>query len=315
MKESIYIDMLNKKIKTFTEQFENIDDADHGHMKGAYTESMFRSLLNDFLPSNIELSHGWRVDENGNESHERDILLYDKNSLPPFLFSAATGLVPLASIKYDIEVKSSLSKDKMDTALEQDNFDKRCPKNAIVGLKGKEIFEYYTDYGKKTDEIPIIKLLCTGEDACYYWHVQSINILDEYKKYLIDTHAKFFNNADIAKKIQMDLLTINNIKIPPKDQLIRVCRWLKFESNSIKMFVLNILNDLYSSNQPVISYLATRQEQEYKIISKAVFDAEDKLLFHEYNLKDGIQEKSEEAVRVNLEIVNGKIKVKFIDFK
>lgn len=307
MKSNIYIDILNKKIKMFTEQFENFDDEAHGHMKGVYSESIFRSLLNDFLPSNIEISHGWRIDENGTESGERDILLYDKNSLPPFLFSAGTGLVPLASIKYDIEVKSTLSAEKIHKIINDEIFDKRCQNNALVAVKGKNIFEHYTDNGKKTNEIPIIKLLCSAEDCCYYWFTEYINVLDRYKNFIVERQSYIANNHYKSSQIFQDLLNIDSMQIPPKNQYIRVCRWIKHEHNSLKMFFIHVLHDLYKYNQLIIDYLADKKEQKYTVISKTIFDSDNKVLDHYYN-KDGIPEEIDKSLlNFELKMMKGKL--------
>ena len=291
MKNTIYIDMLDKKIEVFIELFKKIKPEDSGQMRGTYTEGIFRQLLTDFLPENIEVSHGWRIDKNQIISNERDILLYDKTSFPPFLFSMGTGIVPLTSIRYDIEVKSTLSPKSIKDCIGK--FDKNCPNNALISLKGNDIFKHYIEIDKNAiKKIPIVKLLCSNDDACYYWQVQEVNAFDEHKQQLMNNLVSSHPNG-VDLKSFLSAIYINNINIHPRNQRIICCEWLKFDKNPIKMFHLNVLKDVFNKNQNVIEYLASQEEQDCKVISRSVLGIRGEVLFHEYSPEGNLDKECE----------------------
>ena len=106
---TIYGEILDTEIELVLAMNNKLSSKDNGHLKGTAFEHSFRSLLAKFTPHNIDVSRGWILYPDGTQSEERDFLVYDKKKAPAFLFDYSTGIIPLLSILYDIQIKSSLS--------------------------------------------------------------------------------------------------------------------------------------------------------------------------------------------------------------
>jgi hypothetical protein len=80
----------------------------HRGTRGEVREVLVRDLFRPLLPSDIGVGTGEIVSHTGGRSSQQDILLYDRSILPPVLFEERTGLFPVESVLYSIEVKSRL---------------------------------------------------------------------------------------------------------------------------------------------------------------------------------------------------------------
>lgn len=75
---------------------------------------MFLSdLLRPFLTHDFGLGSGIIVNQKGKESRQTDIIVYDKNIIPPFIKESHIGVYPAESVIVTIEVKSNLRKDSI----------------------------------------------------------------------------------------------------------------------------------------------------------------------------------------------------------
>ena len=80
----------------------------HRGVKGEIREILVRDLFRPLLPADMGVGTGEIISHTGGVSTQQDILLYDRRILPPVLFEAGTGLFPIESVLYAIEVKSML---------------------------------------------------------------------------------------------------------------------------------------------------------------------------------------------------------------
>lgn len=79
-----------------------------------------KDLFRPLLPSDIGVGTGQIVEfyNKENVSTQHDIILYDKSILPPIIFESKTGIFPIESVLYTIEVKTKLTADELRTSHE-----------------------------------------------------------------------------------------------------------------------------------------------------------------------------------------------------
>ncbi|GBH27895.1 hypothetical protein BvRS1_49440 [Burkholderia vietnamiensis] len=78
-------------------------------------EILVRELLAPILPPSSGIGHGEIVDSYGNHSTQQDVVVYDKSIVPPVLLDASTGIFPIESVIYTIEVKSKIDAQQLKT--------------------------------------------------------------------------------------------------------------------------------------------------------------------------------------------------------
>ena len=82
----------------------------HRLTKGELRELFLSDLLRPFLTHQFGLGSGIIVNQNGKESRQTDIIVYDKSIIPPFIKESHIGVYPAESVIATIEVKSNLRK-------------------------------------------------------------------------------------------------------------------------------------------------------------------------------------------------------------
>jgi len=91
---------------------------EHPGLKGRLREIVVEELVKPFLNPHIRAATGTIVDPYGNQSRQVDVILYDEQVTPPILFSEREGVIPCHSVVATIEVKSSLTREELKSAVE-----------------------------------------------------------------------------------------------------------------------------------------------------------------------------------------------------
>jgi len=86
-----------------------IGDLTNPSLKGRFREILIRDLLEPLLPNDIGVVNGVILTHNNKQSKEQDIVIYDKQILPPILIEEKSGFFPIESALYTIEIKSILN--------------------------------------------------------------------------------------------------------------------------------------------------------------------------------------------------------------
>ena len=81
----------------------------HNLTKGQLREVFVRNFIKHFLPGYLDIGTGIIINNQGHESKENDLIIYDNRMLPPFLLSVESNLFPVESVVATIEVKSCLN--------------------------------------------------------------------------------------------------------------------------------------------------------------------------------------------------------------
>lgn len=89
----------------------------HAGLKGRIREILIGSVFRPLLPADLGIGTGQILDfYQQRQSPEQDIVLYDRSILPPILYADQTGIFPVESVLYTIEVKSRLTAEELRSA-------------------------------------------------------------------------------------------------------------------------------------------------------------------------------------------------------
>ncbi len=91
----------------------------HQGLKGDFLEVLVSQLFRPLLPADIGVGSGQILcSYTGRLSTQVDIILYDRNILPPLLIDDRIGIFPIEAVLYAIEVKTTLNKGELQSAHE-----------------------------------------------------------------------------------------------------------------------------------------------------------------------------------------------------
>ena len=100
------------RVRQLLERFEESKAIQHDSTKGSLREAYLKDFLAGFVPPGLAISSGFITDSRGADiSPQLDLLVYDKCSLPSFVMSAFSTIVPLEASRLSIEVKSNLKQE------------------------------------------------------------------------------------------------------------------------------------------------------------------------------------------------------------
>lgn len=104
-----YRDLVLTQVVAAVAGAQAVKDISHPGVKGRLREIFIRDLLRPLLPADIGLGTGIVVSIDNRQSTEQDVLLFDRRILPPILWEQTTGVFPVESVLFSIEVKSVLT--------------------------------------------------------------------------------------------------------------------------------------------------------------------------------------------------------------
>lgn len=115
--KNAYQALLRSKVAAAIEQARAAASFTHQGVKGSVLEILVSKIFKPLLPGDIGVGTGQVIDAYGTEmSGQIDIVLYDRSILPPILVDEKTGIFPVESVLYAIEVKTTLDSTGISTA-------------------------------------------------------------------------------------------------------------------------------------------------------------------------------------------------------
>jgi len=166
----------------------------HKGLKGQLREIVIRDLFRPLLPADVGVGTGKIITADNHQSRQKDIVIFDKRILPPILFEGRTGLFPVESVLYTIEVKSILTKGELKSShtgaselldfnyisgkYDDDNepidhkIERVIPEilafDSDLGAQGKEEVQRYDEL--RGQEEPAIRAICVVGRGHWYWY-------------------------------------------------------------------------------------------------------------------------------------------------
>jgi hypothetical protein len=111
-----YRDLMISHIHAAVSAAKAVSGVQHSGLKGQLREIIIRELLRPLFPSDIGVGTGEIITANNDHSSQQDIVIYHKGVLPPLLADNSTGLFPIESVLFTVEVKSKLTADELGKA-------------------------------------------------------------------------------------------------------------------------------------------------------------------------------------------------------
>ncbi|WP_368879157.1 DUF6602 domain-containing protein [Proteus terrae] len=194
---SIISEKISSRIKTLKQEFAVNKNVEHQGVKGGLNEVELIKIIKDVIPRKYEISKGIIENSSGEQSNETDIVIYDNEILPPYI-NSELAFVPVEAVKYNIEVKSTLTAKELETTIEKFRKFRSIGGHSPTVLfafssnaKKNELSRYYDkDVNFLTN--PAISVLCISDKCYYFKHTET--------KYLKD----YLSNSDIIKNIMKD---------------------------------------------------------------------------------------------------------------
>ncbi len=90
---------------------------EHRGLEGRVREIFAEELLKPILYPGTEIGTGKIIDSVGSVSAETDLVIYSRNTLPPYVYGHDVGVYPIESCIYAIEVKSTLTAQEIKSSI------------------------------------------------------------------------------------------------------------------------------------------------------------------------------------------------------
>lgn len=170
-------DLLKQKAVTLILESKSLKRVKHEGLKGSFHEMILGNLIQPLLPATCGIFHGTVISsikenhtEKSRKKTEDDLLIVDKECLPPILYSDRDGIFPIESVIARIEVKATLDYENL--------------MDAISGCK--QFREGLKMNLRKYQDIPVSKPLNNDTfQAVFAFHSTIGNEYDTLKRYLI----------------------------------------------------------------------------------------------------------------------------------
>jgi len=187
-----YRNLILAKIKSVVEHAKAVGGIGNPALKGQLRESLIRDLFRPLLPADIGVGTGEIITSYDKKSKEQDIVIFDKQILPPILLEEKKGIFPVESVLYTIEVKSVLNSSELKkshaSALELFDFKYLTglhawgkPVPTDIDRLNSTLFAFSSDlksnkneeikrYNKiRKDDYPALKAICVLNKGYWYW--------------------------------------------------------------------------------------------------------------------------------------------------
>lgn len=107
--KGLYHGIYRSRVEAAIAMCRTLQSLDHSGEKGRIREILIRDLFRPLLRADLGVGTGFVVASDGQMSSQQDIVLYDRAILPPALYDQSTGIFPVESVLYVIEVKSKVT--------------------------------------------------------------------------------------------------------------------------------------------------------------------------------------------------------------
>jgi hypothetical protein len=167
----------------------------HSGLKGQLREIVIRDLFQPLFPLDIGLGTGEIITDFNQHSQQQDVIIFDKSIVPPILFEETTGIFPIESVLFVIEIKTRLTADELKSSIDSANqlrsleylpgeYDVSDNPTQLIGQRlipailafdsdlsesGKTELERFQEiWGGSTHEPPI-QMICIVGRGCWAW--------------------------------------------------------------------------------------------------------------------------------------------------
>lgn len=239
-----------KEKKILKEIFQNLENSlysdmsikiQHNASDGKYREYLVTKVLEKIIPSKYSITNGFVIDSDNRISKEMDVIIYDRNYVPPF-FDETYTVVPIEAVIAVIQVKTTLKIDTLNDSI--DNLNSIDKLNSKIGGR--------------------IISANTGAESIEKRYIKPYKILLSYRSEYADSQkfTKALNDIDmiyiIEKEKSLYIKHKNKIEAvvcTDKEKMIKAqadYRIEKIKDNKLVNFALNLLEKMKLINNSII---------------------------------------------------------------
>jgi hypothetical protein len=113
---TVYRDLILARVQAAVGGAKAVTNIAHKGLKGQLREIVIRDLFYPLLPSDVGVGTGTIISTDNRQSRQQDVVIFDKRILPPIVLEGSTGIFPIESALYAIEVKTKMTADEMATS-------------------------------------------------------------------------------------------------------------------------------------------------------------------------------------------------------
>lgn len=117
MANKIFRDKFKQQIRAAIFEAEDASSVGHAGLAGRIREILVERILRPALSPEVEIGTGKITDSTGALSSQCDVIIYSPHIIPPILHDRRTGIFPVESCLYAIEVKSTLTAQEVRDAI------------------------------------------------------------------------------------------------------------------------------------------------------------------------------------------------------
>ena len=107
------------KAQALIAALESAESIPHDTTRGTIRESAISDSIRQILPPGVSTCSGFVTDVNGTITPQLDVVLFRREALAPFLLEGNTALVPFETFGLAIEVKSTLTTERLDGQIKE----------------------------------------------------------------------------------------------------------------------------------------------------------------------------------------------------
>jgi hypothetical protein len=104
--------------KKLRNEFDELSTVPHNALKGHEAEKLVRRFLENHIPKRFDVGSGFIIDQLDNLSKQSDVIIYDAFNCPVYRASEDAAILPSDNVAAVVEVKATLDKEKLSSALE-----------------------------------------------------------------------------------------------------------------------------------------------------------------------------------------------------
>lgn len=191
MSNFIY-EVINQKINSLKSFYFTHKNIVHSGVKGTLNEILLQELIKEIIPTKYQITKGIVQDYIGIQSNESDIIIYNPEILPSFLFGNNLGITPAEAARYVFEVKSTLNATELQSTIK-----KFKNLKALQGFKGSSaLFAFDSDMKKDSNEFKRY----IDYDKSFYRNPAATILVVANRGYYFFAHSKHFVKESLSKE-------------------------------------------------------------------------------------------------------------------
>lgn len=104
---TLYRGLILARARTAIDAARAVTGIGHQGLKGQLREIVVRDLLQPLFPSDVGLGTGEIITAFDQRSSQQDVVVFDRSIVPPILLEGTTGVFPVESVLFAIEIQVS----------------------------------------------------------------------------------------------------------------------------------------------------------------------------------------------------------------